>query len=64
MVQASFTGAIILYAYNLKNYQLDIPKSLPQAYDTMYDVAAKADGDGTPTQEPFVLANRPVSGAR
>jgi uncharacterized protein (TIGR03435 family) len=52
-VEASFTGAIILYAYNLKNYQLDVPKSLPQAYDTMYDIAARAEGNGTPTQDEF-----------
>jgi uncharacterized protein (TIGR03435 family) len=51
--EASFPGLIILYAYNLKNYQLDVPKSLPQAYDTMYDIAARAEGDGTPTQDDF-----------
>ena len=52
-VEASFTGAIILYAYNLKNYQLDVPKSLPEAYDTMYDIAARAEGDGGHTQDEF-----------
>ena len=51
-VEASYVGVIILYAYNLKNYQLDTSKSLP-ANDTMYDIAAKAEGDGTPTRDEF-----------
>jgi uncharacterized protein (TIGR03435 family) len=52
-VEASFTGPIILYAYNLKSYQIDIPKSLYAATDTMYDIAAKAGGDGTPSTDEF-----------
>jgi len=52
-VEASFTAAIILYAYNLKNYQLDVPKSLPEAFGTMYDIAATAEGGATPTQDEF-----------
>jgi uncharacterized protein (TIGR03435 family) len=52
-VEASFVSGIILYAYNLNNYQLDIPKSVFPVYDTMYDIAAKAEGEGTPSKDEF-----------
>lgn len=52
-VEGSYVFAIIMYAFNLKNYQIDIPKSLAPGLDTMYDIAAKAEGDGTPTKDEF-----------
>jgi len=51
-VEASYVPSIIVYAFNLKNYQIDIPKSATSAYD-MYDIVAKAEGDGTPTRDEF-----------
>jgi uncharacterized protein (TIGR03435 family) len=50
-VEASYVSAVIMYAYNLKNYQIDIPKSLASANDAMYDIVAKAQGDGVPTTD-------------
>jgi len=53
-VEASYLAAVIMYAYNLKNYQIDISRALvPAAFDTMYDIAAKAEGDGAPTRDEF-----------
>src|ERR1700723_3657232 len=48
-VEASYVFSVILYAFNLKNYQMDIPKSVTFANDSMYDIMAKAQGDATPT---------------
>lgn len=52
-VEASYVGAVIAYAYDLKNYQLDVPKALPAAFDAMYDIVAQADGDGEPSKDQF-----------
>jgi uncharacterized protein (TIGR03435 family) len=52
-VEASYVFSIIMYAFNLKNYQIDIPKSLDPSPDAMYDIAAKAEGDATPTKDEF-----------
>jgi uncharacterized protein (TIGR03435 family) len=46
---------LITEAYNLKNYQLTLPKTPARATeaDTFYNIAAKAEGDGTPTKDEF-----------
>jgi uncharacterized protein (TIGR03435 family) len=42
-------------AYNLKNYQVMLSKTVPRslAYGTYYDVLAKADADRNPTKAEF-----------
>jgi uncharacterized protein (TIGR03435 family) len=42
-------------AYNLKNYQVTLSKTVPRAlaYGTYYDVLAEADADRTPTKAEF-----------
>ena len=54
-VEASMTAGLIMYAYNIRNYQLD-RGSLPNVVgDTMYDIEAKADGETAPTRDEFRL---------
>jgi uncharacterized protein (TIGR03435 family) len=52
--QAEMVRGLIMWAYNLKNYQVD---SSPGAYspvgDTMYDIVAKAEGDTPPAKSAF-----------
>ncbi len=42
-----------MYAYNLKNYQVADTPALEAVGETYYDIAAKAEGDGTPKQGEF-----------
>lgn len=45
---------LIAEAYDLKPYQLSFAASVSQPEgDTYYDIAAKAEGDGTPTRREF-----------
>jgi uncharacterized protein (TIGR03435 family) len=48
-------AGLIMEAYNLKNYQLALPKTPARAAeaDTFYNIAAKAEGDGNPTKDEF-----------
>ena len=58
--------ALIQEAYNLQNYEIESVGANPllASGDTLYDIAAKAQGDGTPTRDEFrkvlqsVLAER------
>lgn len=52
-VQATTIAGLILYAFNLKNYQLERNPELSAMGDTMYDIAAKADGDSVPAKDDF-----------
>jgi uncharacterized protein (TIGR03435 family) len=45
--------ALIIYAYNLRNYQVSRTKALLALDDTFYDIAAKAAGDTVPTTDEF-----------
>jgi uncharacterized protein (TIGR03435 family) len=42
-----------MYAYNLRNDQVSRTTSLLTVGDTMYDIVAKAEGEGTPTRAEF-----------
>ncbi len=44
---------LIMYAYNLKNYQVIGPPEPNPVGDTFYDVVAKAEGDVFPTKAEF-----------
>jgi uncharacterized protein (TIGR03435 family) len=44
---------LIMYAYNLKNYEVSLTTSLLPVGNTMYDILAKADSEGTPTRDEF-----------
>ncbi|MFZ0591354.1 MAG: TIGR03435 family protein [Bryobacteraceae bacterium] len=46
---------LVTEAYKLKNYQLMLSGPVPRtvAYDTYYNVVAKAEGDRTPTKSEF-----------
>jgi uncharacterized protein (TIGR03435 family) len=61
---AETVRGLIMWAYNLKNWQVSGPAQPSPVGDTFYDVVAKAEGDGTPTREEFrqmlqlVLADR------
>jgi uncharacterized protein (TIGR03435 family) len=46
------TTLLILEAYGVKNYQVSSSPNLPIA-DPFYDIAAKAEGDGSPTRAEF-----------
>jgi uncharacterized protein (TIGR03435 family) len=50
--EAEFVNGLVLYAYNLKNYQLDWAPGL-KFDESMYDIVAKAEGDGEPTKDEF-----------
>jgi uncharacterized protein (TIGR03435 family) len=46
---------LITEAYNLKNYQINLPKTPAREAeaDRFYNIAAKAEGDGIPTKDDF-----------
>jgi uncharacterized protein (TIGR03435 family) len=44
---------LIMYAYNLKNYQVSGTTSPLFTTDARYEIAAKAEGDGVPTKDEF-----------
>ena len=44
---------LIMYAYNLRNDQVSRTTSLLTVGDTMYDIVAKAEREGTPTRAEF-----------
>jgi len=51
--EAQNLRSLVMFAYNLKNYQL-YPKSTPlPGDDVFYDVVAKAEGDGAPARDEF-----------
>jgi len=50
---AQFVGGLVLYAYNLKNYQLAWTVPDTNLADTFFDIEAKADGDAVPTTAEF-----------
>lgn len=45
-------GRLIVWGYGIKNYQLSVAPNVTLT-DTMYDVAAKAEGDAAPTPDQF-----------
>jgi uncharacterized protein (TIGR03435 family) len=52
--QAEMVRGLIMWAYNLKNYQISSPEKVYSAVgDTMYDIVAKAEGEGIPTKAEF-----------
>jgi uncharacterized protein (TIGR03435 family) len=59
---AETVGGLIMYAYNLQNYQLSLPKS--DQNDVYYDIEAKAEGDATPTKEQFRQMLQPLLAER
>ena len=46
---------LIQQAYNLENYQIPETSASPllRSSETLYDITAKAEGDGTPTRDQF-----------
>ena len=54
-VAANMMAGLIMYAYDIKNYQLDRGPMPTVMGDTMYDIEAKADGDTVPTKDEFRL---------
>jgi uncharacterized protein (TIGR03435 family) len=50
---AETVRGLIMYAYNMKNYQVSGPTPPSPVGDTFYDVVAKAEGDAAPTKEEF-----------
>ena len=53
-VEASFVFGLIMYAYDLKNFQVSsLPGSNSDLFQTMYDIQAKAEGEGIPTKDEF-----------
>jgi len=51
--QADTVRGLILYAYELKNYQLPDTPALLGIGDTFYDINAKAEGDVAPSKAEF-----------
>jgi uncharacterized protein (TIGR03435 family) len=51
--EAEAVFGLIMYAYNLKRYQLSLAGPNVQVDDTFYDIVAKAEGDGAPTGDEF-----------
>lgn len=52
--QAEMVRGLIMWAYNLKNYQISSPEKVYSAVgDTMYDIVAKAEGEVVPTRSEF-----------
>ncbi len=49
--EAQMVGGLIMYAYNLQNYQLS--QSNSKGDDVYYDIEAKAEGDAAPTKDQF-----------
>jgi len=50
---AQFVGGLVLYAYNLKNYQLDWATPDTNIGETFFDIEAKAEGDASPKIDEF-----------
>ncbi|HKE24041.1 MAG TPA: TIGR03435 family protein [Bryobacteraceae bacterium] len=52
--QAEMVRGLIMWAYGLKNYQVDSPPAVYSPVgDTMYDIAAKVEGDTPPAKSAF-----------
>jgi uncharacterized protein (TIGR03435 family) len=52
--QAEMVRGLIMWAYDLKNYQVISPPAVLSGIgDTMYDIAAKAEGETPPTKAVF-----------
>jgi uncharacterized protein (TIGR03435 family) len=51
--EAQTVLGLIMYAYNLRNDQVSRTTPLLTLDDTMYDVVANAEGEGTPTKGEF-----------
>lgn len=51
--EAETPMGLIMYAYNLKNYQISPTAPLLALGDAFYDVVAKAEGGGIPTKDEF-----------
>jgi uncharacterized protein (TIGR03435 family) len=47
-----WVGDLVRYAFQLKDYEL-IGESSSKVFDTVYEVIAKAEGNGEPSQEQF-----------
>lgn len=56
-LEAYTVSDLIGEAYGLKNYQVTMAESgmQPIVYGTYYNIVAKAEGDGTPTEAEFML---------
>jgi uncharacterized protein (TIGR03435 family) len=54
-LEAYTIAELIEEAYDLKDYQVTLaePHARPMMYDAFYNIAAKAEGDGTPTKDEF-----------
>jgi uncharacterized protein (TIGR03435 family) len=52
IADAETVGGLVMWAYNLKNYQVTGTDPSPVG-DTMFDVVAKAEGDDTPAKDEF-----------
>ena len=50
---AQFVGGLVLYAYNLKNYQLAWASPDTNIGETFFDIEAKAEGDAAPKTDEF-----------
>jgi uncharacterized protein (TIGR03435 family) len=51
--EAETVRGLIMYAYDLKNYQIPGSPALATVGDTFYDIVAKAEEDSTPTKDQF-----------
>ncbi|HLW75331.1 MAG TPA: TIGR03435 family protein [Bryobacteraceae bacterium] len=49
----ALAGSLIMYAYDVKSYQLDDSLSRSPVAEIFYDILAKAEGDRVPTQAEF-----------
>lgn len=53
IADASTLRGLVMWAYNLKNYQVSGPGPQSAVGDTFFDIVAKAEGDATPTRDEF-----------
>lgn len=51
--EAEAVFGLIMYAYNVKRFQLSLSGPNVRVDDIFYDIVAKAEGDGTPTGDEF-----------
>jgi uncharacterized protein (TIGR03435 family) len=53
IADAETVRGLVMWAYNVKNYQVSGPSAQSPVGDTFFDVVAKAEGEATPTKDEF-----------